>query len=490
MTEFKLNLNHFSADDQQLIKKAYEFAANAHRGQKRKSGDPYIAHPLAVAETVAAWHQDAAAVAAALLHDVVEDTGVALELLESEFGAEVAELVDAVTKLGKIKQAEHTDEPTQIQQASSENIRKLLLAMSKDLRVIVIKLADRLHNLKTLTFLPAAKRRRIAQESLEIFAPLADRLGMGQLKAEMEDLAFRYAYPEKYAEVKKLMAHYITETNQYIIRLKRFIAEELTKAGVKPLNIEGRQKHLYSVYKKLGKAEGNLEKIYDLIAIRVLVPKEPDCYQALGVLHQHFKPLIYRIKDYIAVPKPNGYRSLHTTVFALDGRITEIQIRTPQMHEEAERGLAAHFYYDAQKASKAYRKGQAATLPAKLQWVNKLSQLQTAAKPEELLEELKIDLFGDRIFVFSPKGDLFDLPVGSTPVDFAFEVHSDIGWRTQGAKVNGKIVPLDHKLENRDVVDILTRKEPRPNQDWLAFVKTADAKNRIRSWLRSHGQLE
>lgn len=488
-TKVDFSKSRYTQAENDLISRAQAFAAKAHAGQKRKSGDDYIIHPESVAHYLAEWGMDAPTIAAGLLHDVVEDTGVTLDQIEKEFGDNVAKLVDGVTKLGGVKQVEHDDEPTQIQISSSENIRKLLLAMAKDLRVIMIKLADRTHNLKTLTFLPADKRRRIAQESLEIYAPLADRLGMGQLKAELEDLSFRYTQPEDYQQVKAVMVKLTKETNHYLIRLKRFIADELTKAGVRPLAIEGRQKHLYSVHKKLAKADGDINKIYDLIAVRIVVPEIKDCYQVMGVLHQQFKPLIYRIKDYIAVPKPNGYRSLHTTVFALDGRIIEIQIRTPKMHEEAERGLAAHFYYDTQKTSKQYRRGQVTTLPAKLQWVNQLAELNQTGE-QELLEELKIDLFQDRIFVFTPKGDLFDLPLGSTPIDFAYAVHSDIGNHCMGAKISGRIVPLDHKLENRDVVEILTRKDAHPNRDWLAFCKTADAKNRIRSWLRTKGKVE
>lgn len=490
-TSIQFEQKKFSAADQRLLASAEAFARQAHAGQKRKSGHAYITHPLAVAQALSDWGMDAETLAAGLLHDTVEDCGVSVTEIEQQFGPKVAELVDGVTKLGEVSYIHNPETTSERQAVSQENLRKLLLAMTKDLRVIVVKLADRRHNLQTLQHLPEDKQRRIAAESLEIYAPLADRLGMGQVKAEIEDLAFRYVDPHEYHRVETLMQNYTKRASRYLARLKRFIKTELEAAGVQVMEIEGRQKHLYSVYKKLRKAEGDIDKIYDLIAVRIIVPQTSDCYQAMGVLHQHFKPLIYRIKDYIAVPKPNGYRSLHTTVFALDGRITEIQIRTPQMHEEAERGLAAHFYYDAAKSAKSYLKRQVKAVPKHFTWVSGLADLHAASdSAPEFVEALKVDLFRDRIFVFSPKGDLYDLPEGSTPIDFAFSVHSDVGLRAQGAKVNGRLVPLDHKLENRDVVEILTKREPAPNRDWLGVVRTPHAKNRIRAWFRSAGRSE
>lgn len=486
MKRAKLDLNRFNEADRQLIAAADQFAAAAHAGQRRKSGDDFITHPRSVAATLHDWGMDAETLAAALLHDVVEDTGTKPAEIEQQFGLPVARLVDAVTNLGQIDFIPG-DGSSVRQQASYENLRKLLLAMSQDLRVITIKLADRLHNLRTLHYLPAADQVRVGQESLEIYAPLADRLGMGELKAEIEDLAFGHALPDEYRRVKELVARELTKADRYIKKLRRFVAARLKEAGIEVVSIEGRPKHYYSIYKKLNKVDQDISKIYDLVALRITVPQESDCYQVMGLLHQYFKPLIYRIKDYIAVPKPNGYRSLHTTVFAQEGRVTEIQIRTPQMHEEAERGLAAHFFYDAQKSDKGYRRRAARTVPGKLQWVNQLSELQHSS-PDELAEVLQVDLFRGRIFVFSPKGDLFDLPEGSTPVDFAFAVHSDVGLRTQGAKVNGRIVPLDTALENRDVVEILTRKQPAPSQGWLGMVKTAQARGRIRAWFRAQGR--
>jgi GTP pyrophosphokinase len=375
---------------------------------------------------------------------------------------------------------------SQRQAASIENVRKLLLAMSRDLRVIMIKLADRRHNLLTLNYLPLEDQKRIATESLDIFAPLADRLGMGELKAEIEDTAFRYANPRAYELVNRLVNEGSTESMRYLAKLKKVVAGLLQTHGITAISIDARQKHLYSVFRKLNKADGDISKIYDLTALRIIVPEVTDCYQTLGVLHQQFKPLIYRIKDYIAVPKPNGYRSLHTTVLAPEGKITEFQIRTPAMHQEAEFGLAAHAFYNEHKDSKSYAKGEAAPLPSKLAWVGELAAFShDAQNTSDLIEDLKIDLFQDRIFVFSPKGDLYDLPEGATPVDFAFAIHTDIGLRTQGAKVNGRIAPLDRALENRDVVDIITRKQAAPNRHWLAFVKTAGARNRIKAWFRA-----
>lgn len=470
-----------SADDQSMIGRALELATKAHAGQTRKSGEPYIIHPTAAAQYLLDWGLDADTVAAGLLHDTVEDTALDLADIEAEFGTGVANLVDGVTKLGQVDFAPHIDGTTERQAISADNLRKLLLAMTKDLRVIVIKLADRLHNMTTLKYLSPESRQRIARETLEIYAPLADRLGMGALKCQLEDLSFQYTDPEGYAHIEGLMTGYMKEANRYLARIKRFLMDELKQGGVEVINIEGRQKHYYSVYKKLAKADGDVSKIYDLIAVRVQVAEVSDCYQALGLIHHHFKPLIYRIKDYIAVPKPNGYRSLHTTVFALDGRITEIQIRTPQMHDEAERGLAAHFIY----------KDGRSRVMGELAWVNQLGDISSVAKTgQDFVENISLDLFQDRIFVFSPKGDLYDLPEDSTPVDFAFAVHSDVGLRAHGAKINGKMVPLDMRLENRDVVEILTRREPAPNRDWLGFVKTPSAKGKIRAWFRAAGRGE
>lgn len=482
---FQYNHERFTAEQNEQIVSALEFATEAHHGQYRLSGEPYIVHPLAVAKTVDGWALDYQAIQAALLHDVVEDTRYQVADLRKLFGDKVAELVDGVTKLDlSAMPGLSPDSPRS--KISTENLRKLLLASSNDPRVMIIKLADRLHNLRTLEFQKQEKQERIARESLEIFAPLADRLGMGRVKADIEDLAFKYAKPLEYEMVSKQVGSIVKGSEEYLVRLRQEMTAFLNKGGIKAQSIEGRQKHLYSVYKKLVKTDGDFSKIYDLLAIRVMVPSEADCYHALGLIHQHYKPLIYRIKDYIALPKPNGYRSLHTTVFALDGRITEIQIRTPQMHEEAENGLAAHFFYDAQKGTAAYAKGEAiGVLPSDMSWVKHLAKMEQVAMAGQDADGVKMELFADSIFVFSPKGDLYELPEGATPVDFAFAVHSDVGLRTMGAKVNGRMVNLDSKLENRDVVEVLTRREPAPSRDWLTVVRTSAARNKIRAWFRA-----
>lgn len=484
----KSKLRAYSAYQQQRILSALEFANQAHAGQVRRSGQPYISHPIAVAEYLIDMQMDEEAVMAALLHDTIEDTAVTYEQLASQFGEPVANLVNGVTKIGQIDYAP-SDAAGARAAASIENVRKLLLAMSSDLRVIMIKLADRRHNLMTLEYLAPADRQRIAQESLDIFAPLADRLGMGVLKAEIEDLAFAYANPQAYNLVKRLVADHIDESEKYLNRLIKAVKGILAEAKVEAVSVHGRRKHLLSIYRKLTKADGDISKIYDLTALRIIVPEVTDCYQVLGLLHQHYKPLIYRIKDYIAVPKPNGYRSLHTTVFAMDGKIIEIQIRTPQMHEEAERGLAAHAIYNLHKGTKGYKAGQAALANHKLAWIGELAGVSAQVEEApELMENLKVDFFRDRIFVFSPKGDLYDLPEGATPLDFAFAIHTDIGLRTQGAKVNGRIAPLDKPLENRDVVEILTRKVAHPSRQWVSVVKTASARSKIKAWFRAESR--
>lgn len=477
----------FTPEQREGIKNALEYAAIAHEGQKRRSGDPYVSHPIAVAETVADWGLDHETIMAALLHDVVEDTPCTVSEIEALFGGNVAQLVDGVTKLAAIEAMAGAVGDNARLESTNENLRKLLLATAKDFRVILIKLADRLHNLRTLSHLRPEQRLRIARESLDVFAPLADRLGMGQLKCEIEDLSFKFLLPDEFVHLDALVNQTTTKAEHYISLLKHALVTNLEKANVKVISVDGRQKHLYSVYKKMVKVNGDIDKIYDLIAIRLILPDIASCYQALGVIHQQYKPLIYRIKDYIAVPKPNGYQSLHTTVFAEEGRIIEIQIRTPTMHEEAEHGLSAHFYYDAQKSSGTYAKGQhAGILPDKLKWVGQLATLQAAfGSGQDFVDSAKLELFGDRIFVFSPRGDLYDLPEGSTPIDFAFAVHTDIGLRSMGAKVNNRMATLDIRLENRDVVEIITRKEPAPNRDWLSFVKTPQARNRVRAWFRA-----
>ncbi|GAC1372895.1 MAG: bifunctional (p)ppGpp synthetase/guanosine-3',5'-bis(diphosphate) 3'-pyrophosphohydrolase [Candidatus Saccharimonadales bacterium] len=476
----------YSQGENDTIARALEFAVRAHGEQKRVSGEPYVIHPIAVAQIAADWGMDAEAVTAALLHDVVEDTDVTTEVLIREFGEKVAELVEGLTKL-KLSASPRPAADSARVDLNNENLRKLLLATTKDFRVILIKLADRLHNMRTLGALSVDKRVRIARESLEVFAPLADRLGMGQLKGELEDLGFQYWKPVEFADLKRQVEEVSEGASKYLARLKRAITKNMKAAGVEVIQIEARRKHYYSIYKKLVKTGGDVEKIYDLVAVRLIVPDVAACYQALGVIHQHYKPLIYRIKDYIAVPKPNGYQSLHTTVFGEEGRISEIQIRTPQMHEEAEYGLAAHFYYNAHKSTAGYvgRKG-APTVPNNLKWVTELTQLQQGTPGgQDFADVARLELFADRIYIFSPKGDLYELPEGATPLDFAFAIHSNVGLRALGARINGRLLPLDTRLENRDVVEIVTRREPAPSRDWLNIVTTSHAKNRIRAYFRA-----
>jgi len=474
--------------DTTVVKRAFKYASEKHKGQRRLSGEEYITHPFEVALILADLELDVDTIAAALLHDVVEDTETTPKEIEQEFGSKIAELVDGVTNLGTIDFSKLPSEDIQEAKFKSmiEDLRKFFLAMAKDIRVVIIKLADRLHNMRTLNALKVADQKRISRETLEIFAPLADRLGIGSIKAELEDLAFKYASPTEYRKMQELIESGAKERQHYLVKIKKFIQKELTDDGIQA-DIDGRIKHLYSIYKKLQKVDGNIAKIYDIMAIRVVVASVEDCYRVLGIIHKHFKPLIYRIKDYIAVPKPNGYQSLHTTVFGLEGHITEIQIRTFQMHEEAEYGVAAHWHYTATKENTAYL-GKSSFAPTdKLSWVNQIMDRQKTLATEELAESLNVDFFAGRIFAESPSGEIFELPEGATPVDFAYEVHTQVGHHCRGAKINGVIVNLDQKLANRDIVEvILAPKNDKngPPRGWLDFVITAKAKQNIRSWYK------
>lgn len=474
--------------DFDLIKRSFEFAQDCHKGQKRKNGDCYFMHPFAASLILADMEMDAKTISAGLLHDVLENCNVTEEEIEQLFGSEITMLVSGVTKLGEIDfdQIEASDElkddPKRLKKI--ESLRKLFLAMAKDIRVVLIKLADRYHNMETLEALKTDDQKRIANETLEIYAPLADRLGMGRLKADLEDLAFKYINPKEYAEIAQRTKKIFHAKEKYLMEMKDLISSLLEDENVKA-DIEGRAKHIYSIYKKL-KKDNDIEKIYDLMAIRIIVSGKSDCYKSLGIIHGRFKPLIYRIKDYIAVPKPNGYQSLHTTVFGLEGKITEIQIRTEKMHEEAEKGISAHWHYDESKTQKEYAERKASFAPRdKVSWINELMDWNEAAhSTEEFIEGLRIDIFKDRIFVFSPKGDVFDLPEGSTSVDFAYAVHTFIGDHMVGTRVNNKMISMDHVLENRDIVEIITKKNsPGPKRDWLKYTVTSRARERIRAHL-------
>jgi GTP diphosphokinase / guanosine-3',5'-bis(diphosphate) 3'-diphosphatase len=468
--------DHLEPKGQALVRKAYDQAASAHHGQHRLSGEDYVNHPLEVAAILADLELDAETIAAALLHDTVEDTNLTAEEVQREFGPEVARLVDGVTKLGRISL--RTD-----QQQQAENIRKMMVAMAEDLRVVLIKLADRLHNMRTLEPLAEPKRRKISRETLDIYAPLAHRLGIGQIKWELEDLAFRNLEPAAYEDVVGRIKSERADREALVSDLREILARELEKVGIKA-DITGRPKHIYSVWQKMTKEGKDFSEIYDLSAIRVMVESVRDCYGVLGVVHSLWKPMPGRFKDYIAMPKSNGYQSLHTTVVTHTGEPIEIQIRTLEMHRVAEFGVAAHWTYK--------EGGRDASFDQKLSWLRSLLEWQSeVGDAESFLNTVKVDLFQDEVYVFTPRGDVINLPADSTPVDFAYRIHTEVGHRCIGAKVNGRMVPLDYALQNGEIVEILTSKGPHgPSRDWLNFVKSASAKERIRKWFKSQRREE
>ncbi len=452
-----------------LIERAYEFSSAAHRGQKRLSGEDYISHSVAVARILVDQQLDSVTIASALLHDVVEDAAVGVVEIREKFGDEVATLVDGLTKISSLTFRSSAEE-------QSENYRKLLLSIAKDARVIMVKLADRLHNMRTLEHLPPERQLRVAQETREIYAPLAHRFGMAGIKAELEDLAFKFLEADEYRELEELIREEREERERKIERLRVPLEGSLKEAGIVDFEITGRPKHLYSIYKKMRQQGRPFDEIYDLFAIRVLVDAVPDCYHVLGVIHHAWTPLQERIKDFIASPKSNAYQSLHTTIFGPEGSLYEIQIRTREMHRTAEYGIAAHWVY--KEGSKHDE------LDDHFVWFRQLLELQQDAhSPEEFLEFLKIDLFQDEIFVFTPVGDVKRLPKGATAIDFAFAVHTEVGLRCQGARVNGRIAPLHRPLKNGDTVEIITGNQPRPSKDWLSHVDTARARHKIRQWI-------
>jgi guanosine-3',5'-bis(diphosphate) 3'-pyrophosphohydrolase len=457
--------------DLELIARAYKFSEQAHAGQKRASGEEYIAHCVEVAKIVTDLHLDTTSIVAALVHDVVEDTLISLEDLRAELGEEITNIVDGVTKIGKVTFSSNTEQQV-------ENYRKLLLSMAHDARVIVIKLADRLHNMRTLEHLRADKRRRIALETREIYGPLAHRLGMAQIRWELEDLCFKHLEPDAYRDLAKKVAQRRAEREGRIEALRSPLEEELRKAGI-PCEVYGRPKHLWSIHRKMVQRDKPYEEIYDLMAIRVVTDTVANCYHALGVIHNRWTPLQERFHDYIATPKSNMYRSLHTTIFGPGGRLYEIQIRTHEMHRTAEYGIAAHWRY------KEGEKRSSNEVDEKLSWFRQvLEWQQDTREPEEFLEFLRIDLFQDEIFVFTPKGDVKQLPKGATPIDFAFAVHTDVGLHCAGARVNGRIAPLARELKNGDSVEVITDPRQKPSRDWLAFVKTARARQKIRGYIK------
>ena len=455
------------------IRDAYDFAMDAHAGQRRASGDDYISHTVEVATILATLRLDTASLVAALIHDTVEDTEVSVPDLEARFGKQVATIVDGVTKLGKVEFRTSSEQQV-------ENYRKLLLSMAEDARVILVKLADRLHNMRTLEHLPAEKRQRIALETREIYAPLAHRLGMAAIRWELEDLAFKFLEPEAYADLSKKIKQRRKERERQILEMQHPLQEALESAGI-PAEVSGRPKHLWSIHQKMVQRNRPYEEIYDLMAMRVTTDSVQNCYAALGVIHSRWTPIPERFHDYIATPKSNMYRSLHTTVFGPQGRRYEIQIRTEDMHRTAEYGIAAHWRY---KEDESGQRGEDEVDEA-LTWFRQvLEWQQDTREPEEFMEFLRMDLFQGEIFVFTPKGEVKAIPTGSTPIDFAFSVHTEIGLHCAGAKVNGRIAPLSKELKNGDTVEILTNPRQRPNRDWLAFVKTSRARTRIRQWIR------
>ncbi len=474
--------------DWSIVLNAVTFAARAHNGQVRKSGEPYVIHPIAAATTIARMGLDRDAVIAAILHDVPEDTTVTLDEIQRTFGEKVARLVDGVTKLSKIKwdpNGPHVSKASQEKQEQAENLRKMFLAMVDDVRVVIIKLADRLHNMQTLQYHTRAKQIKIANETLEIFAPLANRLGIWQIKWQLEDLAFKYLQPEKYEDLERKLADKRESLERYLKRVKAHIATALEEANIKYEEISGRPKHIYSIYKKMSRKNVSFDQIYDVLAVRILVEDVRDCYGALGVIHTLWRPIPGEFDDYIATPKESTYQSLHTAVLSLDGRSLEVQIRTRQMHQIAEFGVAAHWRYKEGPKGK-----RDVDFEQKIAWLRRLLDWKdNVSDAQEFVDSLKSDVFQDQVYVFTPKGDIINLPAGSTPIDFAYRIHSDVGHECAGARINDRLVTLSYVLQNGDVVRIIQSKNRKgPSRDWLnpnlGFIKTASARDKVRQWFR------
>ncbi len=466
------------------IQEAVKLATKAHDGQLRKTGEPYIVHPLAVKKILEEWNMDDDTIIAGILHDTVEDTEITLKDIEEQFGHDVAFLVDGVTKLGKARSGMKNLDSYLPE--TSDNLLKLLIATGQDVRVLIIKLADRLHNLRTLSALPPDKQKKIARESLDVFAPLADRLQMGRVRVEIEETSFRYLDPKRYEELKKLTEERLKRADKKLNNARQAVEDLLKKEHIK-YKCDGRVKSIYSLHKKLAKYDQNIDRVYDLIALRFIVADVTTCYLTLGLIHSLFRPMDGRVKDYIAVPKQNGYQSIHTTVITPDKQVVEFQIRTQEMHDYAERGLAATFFYNEQKITSAYTEGRISKLPSHLLWIKELQETAAKLASGEKVDtkKLKLTLFADKIFVYTPKGDIIDLPKDSMPLDFAYRLHSEIGATCTGAIVNGKMVSLNTKLHNGDIVEIVTTKNSKPNPGWLDKVGSKHARHKLLSQLHA-----
>jgi len=476
MQDFFKSIPHkFTAQEEALIKRALAFAEKAHAGQKRKSGEPFVNHPIQSAIILGRIFPDTSTIVATILHDITEDTPTTQAQLEKEFGREIAGLVDGVTKLGAVRLRNSKD------QFYVENLRKMFIATSKDIRVMLIKLADRLHNMRTIEFIPPEKQVKVANETLEMYAPIANRLGIGAWKDELEDLSFQIVMPKEYEKTKALLEEELESRSKNVKEWEKEFASILRREGIKFNEIRGRVKRIYSLFNKLKKYDNDITKIKDIIALRIIAKSTGDCYAILGIIHKHFQPVPGRVKDFIATPKPNGYESIHTSVFSPAGKVFEVQIRTDLMHEAAERGIAAHWFYE--------ERGKGDILERQPGWVKELHawQEETANNPDEFLESLKIDFFQDHIFVLTPKGDVKDLPVGASVIDFAFSVHSDLGYYMMGAKVNGRMRKIYDELRQGDVVEILKSKKPaKISRDWFNVAKTSHARAQIRKYLAEH----
>jgi GTP pyrophosphokinase len=478
MIDFLKSIPHrFRPDEIKILEEALNLAKKAHDGQKRKSGEDYLFHCLGAAVIIGQIFPDPPTLAATLLHDVPEDTKVTLVEIKKKFGPEIASLIDGVTQLGHVRMKDSKDK------YYVENLRKMFIATSKDIRVILIKLADRLHNMRTIEFIPQEKQVKVARETLEIYAPIAGRLGIGRWKDELEDLAFKVVYPQEYKETSDLLKNELEKKEESIKEMEKMISHMLKTEGIKYLEIEGRIKRIFSLYNKMHKYEGDINKIYDIFALRVITKSTADCYSALGAIHKYLQPVPGRIKDFIATPKPNGYQSIHTTVLDKNEEPFEIQIRTDLMHEEAERGVAAHWFYAEEGKPETAGRVQS-------KWIKELQAWQEeTTNPDEFLESLKIDFFRHRIFVYTPKGDIKDLPAGASVIDFAFSVHTNLGYNMMGAKINGKMASIYDELEQEDVVEIIKSKKPVTiSQDWLKAAKTSNARNKIHHYLNEHNK--